>query len=97
MSVDTFVVPPESIKRLPEVDEVLICISQYEQENQCQAGVIALQNRTIGGIYRIVSKDEASDWLAIPNTTRYSERGIKYYPKEYFQDLKARLRRESSR
>ena len=60
MSIDAFVsIHPGRIRNSKEVNEILSRIKRFEKKRKCEAGVVIIQNRQLGGIYEIVSKEEA--------------------------------------
>lgn len=94
MTINTMVeIDPEEITSLSEVDEVLAQISDYEQQKDCKAGVILIQRRQFGGLYRIVSEEEAQKYLTKPvlSKPRTPEWGVQFWPRAYFEKRKEEL------
>ena len=93
MAVKIEVRNPERIRDLNEVDDVLSRIITYEEETNCPSGVLLIQNRQFGGLYRIKSKDEAKEYIDYPGKVEW---GIKFYSHDYFEALREKLRAESA-
>ncbi|HLD15314.1 MAG TPA: hypothetical protein VJB94_01920 [Candidatus Nanoarchaeia archaeon] len=92
MPIQTIVKNPENIKTLKELEEFLLDIRSYERENNCEAGVLAIQRRQFGSLYEIVSKEEAEKWLSKKVTPTTPEWGLKFYSRSYFENIKKELR-----
>jgi len=86
MTIDTFIdIHPKRIVTVAEVDNTLSKIGNYEREMKCEAGVVLVQNRQLGGSYEIVSKEEAIDGINNPRTCEWY---VKFYPHSYFKKLR---------
>ncbi|MBS3171830.1 hypothetical protein J4449_04430 [Candidatus Woesearchaeota archaeon] len=93
MSIDAFVsIHPGRIRNSKEVNEILSRIKRFEKKRKCEAGVVIIQNRQLGGIYEIVSKEEAEKGIKNP---RNIDRYVGFYQRSYFEELKERLEKES--
>jgi len=96
MAIDTLAKNPMGIRTLEELDELLLRISSYERERDCSAGVLLIQRRQFGGIYRIKSVQEAQEWLSRPvyddgKGNHTCEWGVKFYPRSYFEELRKKF------
>lgn len=89
ISVDTTVgIHPKRIRSISEVEGILSKIVNYEQRVGSNAGVLVMQNKQLGGSYRIESKSKAYEIMAQPTKCEF---GIKYYSRSYFEKLKISL------
>ena len=101
MGVKTLVRNPERLRRPEEVDDVLYRISIYERERTCEAGVLLIQRMGFSGLYEIVSKRGADEWMSRPvyddgKGNRTCEWGIKFYPRSYFEELREKMRTQAA-
>lgn len=88
MTIELLVKDPERIRTIHEVDEILSTIEQYEKETGKPAGVLKMQNRQLGAMYYVASREEANKEIAAP---KICEWGIKFYPYSFFKDLKQKM------
>ena len=89
MTIDTTVdIHPRRIRTLEEVDSTLAKINNYERKKKCEAGVVIIQNRQLGGNYEVVSKEEAIKGIKNPRTCEWY---VDFYPRSYFEDLRKKL------
>jgi len=79
---------PKRIKTLPEVDDILSKVKAYEQQLACNAGVLLIQNRSLGSSYRVMSVTEAEEAL---KKQRSCEWGIRFYPLSFFEEVRRKL------
>ncbi len=90
--VDTY---PEQIIHLGQeeainkVDEILSKIDRYGKEMDCEAGVIRVQNKHLGGSCRVVCEKEAINGIDSPRTSEWYVEP--FYPRFYFAELRERL------
>lgn len=88
MAIELLVKNPERIRTISEVDEILSTIEQYEKETGKTAGVLKMQNRQLGAIYYVTSREEANKEISAP---KICEWGIKFYPYSFFKALKHKM------
>ena len=97
MSVNIIVKAPEYLKTIAELEDVISRLNTYEKLTQQKAGVLLIQRRSFGGLYEIMTEIEANEWLTKPvlNNPRTCERGLKFYPHEYFEALRDNLQKNN--
>ncbi len=98
MPIKPFVCRPERINHRRELDEILGRMDIYAKESgyaSDKVGVLMIQNRQLGAIYEITSREEAEIEIGNPYNNgggkRTSEWGVKFYPRSFFEELKMRL------
>lgn len=90
ISVDTTVgIHPKRIRSISEVEGILSKIVNYEQRVGSNAGVLVMQNKQLGGSYRIESESKAHKIIDQPTKCEW---GVTYYSRSYFEELKRSLR-----
>ena|GEM_PF-5264383 len=91
MATETIVKDPKRMT-LSEVEQTLSDIIAYEQETGESWGVLKMQNRQLGAIHYITSREEAEREISAPvsNSPRTCEWGIKFYSRSYFEQRKSR-------
>ena len=89
MSVDTLTRNPENIRTTGELQDIIDRIDSFERMRNCKAGVLLIQRRLFSATYRIVSDEEAHQWMTRPIIAepRTVEWGLEFYPKSYFEEL----------
>ncbi|MBI2672246.1 hypothetical protein HYX16_04900 [Candidatus Woesearchaeota archaeon] len=96
MAVDTIVSDPGKIKNINELDNYLSKILLFEKTTKQNCGVILIQRRQFGGLYEIVSEEEAKKKLQKLVTSTTPEFGIRFYPRSYFEGLREKLLQEQT-
>jgi len=99
MPINPFVCNPERIVDLVELEDVLARMETYRKEYEPDAsevGVLLIQNRQLGAIYIIESKENAERKKDKPISddgmgNRSCEWGVRFYPRSYFERLRERL------
>ena len=92
MPIDTFVINPKRIYNVAEVDDIIQRMEAYEKERgKKEAVVLLIQNRSLGALYHITSKQEAKKEINKPVLGDTPEFGIKFYNHSYFEELRKRL------
>lgn len=91
MPMNIIVRTPEWIRDRETVDDILERMTQYDKEyvkGKDKIVVLMLQNTQLGAIYTIEPRKVAEYWIKHPRTCEW---GIKFYPREYFEELRDKL------
>ena len=91
MAINTLTTDPAEIRDVAEADSFLEHIAAYKIEYAPQSagvGVLVLQNRQLGVIFKITTQDEAEREM---NKERIAEWGVMFYSSDYFEKLKKML------
>ena len=99
MPINPHVCKPESIRNLAELEDILKRMDIYRREyvpNASEVGVLKIQTRQFGPIYRIESKENAEKEISKPvvddgKGNRTCEWGIKYISPFFYKNLKDRF------
>lgn len=96
MPINPLVCKPERIRDIAELEDILERMEIYRREyvpNHSEVGVLLIQNRQLGAIYMIESRENAEKEISKPvlSNPRTPEWGVKFYPHSYFVELRERL------
>ncbi|MDP2692170.1 MAG: hypothetical protein Q8O88_00860 [bacterium] len=76
---------PETIKDKSDIEKVIASLEEFERMHGTPAVVVKRQNLSFGSSYDIISMEEANRRLG---KWEGSETYLKYWPKEFFYQLK---------
>ena len=85
---DSISIHPERIYTRKELEVIIAKIDEFEKTLGCKGGVVLRQNLNLGGSYVIRTEQQALEGIA---HREGSEFYVKYYPKEYFEELRQTL------